>query len=186
MAINQIYFYMKTDKANVMDIYEIKDLQAVLEGKGFQSIILNSEKEVKDFINNNIPDERLVGLGDSITNCKLNIRNILAAKGSKIFYSWDGSENYNRSLDTFERPPRPDYYLSRINAVTTAGELLMKDYSKQAAEEGLFPRQIFAFAGSNRITSKFRNNDSVNKYPVFSKKPEDAEFIVALLPFLTY
>jgi len=170
----------------VQDKFEIKELQAVLAEKGFQSVVLNSEKEVKDFINDNIPDERLVGLGDSITNCKLNIRNILAAKGSKIFYSWDGSENYNRSMDTFERPPRPDYYLSRINALTTSGEVLMKDYSKQAADEGLYPKQIFAFAGMNRLTNKLRDNDSIQKYPVFSLKPDDAEFTVALLPFLTY
>ena len=177
---------MKTDKTMAQDKFEIKELQVVLEEKGFRSVVLNSEKEVKDFINDNIPDERLVGLGDSITNCKLNIRNILAAKGSKIFYSWDGSENYNRSMDTFERPPRPDYYLSRINAITTSGELLMKDYSKQAAEEGLYPKQIFAFAGMNRLTNKLRDNDSVHKYPVFSQKPDDTEFTVALLPFLTY
>lgn len=177
---------MKTDKAMTQDKFEIKELQATLKEKGFQSVVLNSEKEVKDFINDNIPDERLVGLGDSITNCKLNIRNILAAKGSKIFYSWDGSENYNRSMDTFEPPPRPDYYLSRINAITTSGEVLMKDYSKQAADEGLFPRQIFAFAGMNRLTEKLKDNDSSLKYPVFSQKPDDTEFTVALLPFLTY
>jgi hypothetical protein len=177
---------MKTDKTMVKEEFELKELQAVLEEKGFQSVVLKSEKEVKDFINANIPDERLVGLGDSITNCKLNIRNILATKGSKIFYAWDGSENYNRSMDTFERPPRPDYYLSRINAITTSGEILMKDYSKQAANEGLYPKQIFAFAGMNRLTNKLKDNDSVQKYPVFSQKPDDTEFTVALLPFLTY
>ncbi len=177
---------MSTDKDLVIDHDTIKQLQTVLEKKGVQTVVLNSEKEVKDFINDNIPDERLVGLGDSITNCKLNIRNILASKGSKIFYSWDGSENYNRSMDTFEPPPRPDYYLSRINAITTKGDILMKDYSKQAASEGLFPKHIFAFAGLNRVTEKFKNTDSVRKYPVFSEKPADTEFTVALLPFLTY
>jgi hypothetical protein len=176
---------MKTEKAMVQDKFDIQQLQVVLEGKGFQTVVLNSEKEVKDFINKNIPDERLVGLGDSITNCKLNIRNILASKGSKIFYAWDGSENYNRSMDTFDQTPRPDYYLSRISALNTNGEILMKDYSKQATSEGLFPKQIFAFAGLNRVTEKFKT-DSMYKYPVFSEKPQDVEFVVALLPFLTY
>ncbi|MBN2523667.1 MAG: LUD domain-containing protein [Bacteroidales bacterium] len=177
---------MKTDKVMVPKKTTIQDLQFVLEEKGFHTTVLNSEKEVKDFINDNIPDERLVGLGDSITNCELNIRNILAAKGSKIFYSWDGSENYNRSMDTFEKPPRPDFYLSRINALTTDGKILMKDYSKQASSEGLFPKQIFAFAGLNRVTEKFNSNSSVQKYSVFSAKPDGTEFTVALLPFLTY
>ncbi|MGD2035262.1 MAG: LUD domain-containing protein [Bacteroidales bacterium] len=177
---------MKTDKVATYDEIEISRLKSNLEKNGFLTVVLHSEKEVKDFINENIPDERLVGLGDSITNCKLNIRNILASKGSKIFYSWDGSENYNRSMDTFERPPRPDYYLSRINAITMDGKILMKDYSRQAAAEGLFPKQIFAFAGLNRVADQFNNTESVLKYPVFSKKPDDTEFTVALLPFLTY
>ena len=48
---------------------------------------------LKDFINSNIPDENPVGLGDSITTCKLKVRNILSTKGVRIFYSWNGSEN---------------------------------------------------------------------------------------------
>ena len=174
------------NKVMIPEKSTIEELQTLLEEKGFKSVVLNSEKEVKDFINKNIPDERLVGLGDSITNCKLNIRNILASKGSKIFYSWDGSENYNRSMDTFERPPRPDFYLSRINALTSSGEILMKDYSKKAASEGLFPKQIFAFAGMNRVTDMLRDNDSSEKYSVFTEKPDNTEFTVALLPFLNY
>lgn len=165
---------------------KVEQLKSHLEEKGFQSVVLNSEEEVREFINDNIPNEHLVGLGNSITNCKLNIRNILASKGSKIFYSWDGSENYNRSLDTFEAPPRPDFYLSRITALTSTGVILMKDYSRQAASEGLFPKHIFAFAGMNRVTDKLRDNDSVQKYSVFSEKPDNTEFTVALLPFLNY
>ena len=69
----------------------LTDIQKVLRNKGYKAIVLHSDREVKDFINTNIPDNKRVGLGDSITSCKLNIRHILAAKGSKIFYSWNGS-----------------------------------------------------------------------------------------------
>ena len=59
-----------------------KEVQALLQNKGFQSVILTSGKEVKNFINSAIPDKSTVGLGNSITSCKLNIRNLLYTKGS--------------------------------------------------------------------------------------------------------
>jgi hypothetical protein len=176
----------KTLIDQVFDEAFISRIQSELNKKGFKSIVLNSDKEVKDFVNKNIPDECIVGLGDSITTCKLDLRNILAVKGTNIFYSWDGSDNYNRSLDTFELPVRPDFYLTRINAITTKGEILLKDYSKKAVASNLFPKHIFAFAGSNRVTEAFNEGDSVVKYPVFTECPKNVEFIVVLLPFLVY
>ena len=174
------------DKVKLIDKDVLQNLRSLLKKNGINTVILNTEKAVKDFINKNIPNECIVGLGDSITSCQLNIRQILASKGSKIFYSWDGSENYNRSLDTFDTPPRPDYYLSRINAVTSEGDIMMKDYSKQAAIDGLFPRHIFAFAGYNRYCDVFDNKDSIHKYTIINEKPLNAEFTLALLPFLNY
>ena len=148
--------------------------------------MLHSEKQVKDFINKNIPDETAVGLGDSITTCKLNLRHILATKGSRIFFSWNGSENYNRSLDTFETPERPKYYITRISALTEEGNLLMKDYDKQTAAENNFPENVYAFVGMNRLVENFDPKESLEKYPVISEKPAGTDFIVALLPFLDY
>lgn len=164
----------------------VHKLLEVLEKKGFRTRVLNSDKEVKDYINDQVPDQTTVGLGDSITTCKLNIRHILAAKGSTIFYSWDGSENYNRSLDTFENPPRPDYYITRITAITTNGEFLMKDYNKSAANRNNFPLHVMAFAGLNRLTEEFEKTESLIKYPVITSSPENIEFTIILLPFLNY
>lgn len=168
------------------DVETVIKLKKTLEEKGFETVVLQSEKEVKDFINSRIPDEQIVGLGDSITTCTLNIRNLLFAKGSKIFYSWDGSDNYNRSIDTFDSPTRPDDYLSRINAITMDGRILMKDYDRSASESGEFPARVYAFAGINRLCDEFEDRDSLNKYSIIEQKPENCRFTVALLPFLCY
>jgi hypothetical protein len=161
-------------------------LRETLTRQGFSCIILHNEKEVKDFINQNIPDECSVGLGDSITTCRLNIRNLLLTKGSTIYYSWDGSENYNRSLDTFETREYPAYYLTRLSALTTDGYLLMKDYSKEAAAAVRFPQHVFAFAGTNRVVEQFNTEKSKIKYPVLNRCPEGIKFTIAILPFLDY
>ena len=176
----------KAGKEQLAGYRDIEKVTRVLISKGFRTIVLNSEKEVKDFINSKIPDEQIVGLGDSITTCKLNIRHLLAAKGSIIFYAWNGTENYNRSLDTFEPLPRPDYYLTRINAVTVNGEILLKDYAKECVSEDLLPRHIFAFAGLNRIVKTFNGTEGKLRYPVFDKAFPGIEFTVALLPFMIY
>ena len=176
----------QTGKVAAISPEILEKVRNTLDKKGFRTVVLKSEKEVKDFINTNIPDEHIVGLGDSITTCKLNIRHILAAKGSTIFYGWNGAENYNRSLDTFESLPRPDYYLTRINALTVEGKILLKDYSKESARNQQIPPYVFAFAGLNRIVSAFNNTDSITKYPVFDEVPSGVAFTVALLPFLTY
>lgn len=176
----------QTSKVKSIDKNVLRNLRSSLERNGINTVVLNSEKAVKEFINKNIPDECIVGLGDSITTCRLKIRHILASKGSKIFYSWDGSENYNRSLDTFDTAPRPDYYLSRINAITGDGKILMKDYSKEAAAEGLFPKQVFAFAGFNRYCEKFDVRESIQKYTILIEKPSNTKVTLALLPFLNY
>jgi hypothetical protein len=159
----------------------------LLRKKGFQIKVLRSEKEVKNFINSKIPEKTIVGLGDSITTCKLNLRHLLAAKGTTIFYSWNGSYNYNRSLDTFEIPARPDYYITRIGALTTNGEILMNDYDLNAANDGNFPLNMLAFVGLNRICETFENNEVISKkYPVLIQCPNHVNFNIALLPFLDY
>ncbi len=170
----------------VIEKTSLKELQSILRNNGFKTIILNNENEVNRFIHSKIPNNSRVGLGNSITTCKLNIRNFLYAKGSIIFYSWDGSEGYNRSLDTFESSYWPEYYLTRLTALTLSGEILIKDYSKQSAEAGKFPEKVYAFMGTNRIVERFNNAESISKYPILAKCPQSISFTIALLPFLDY
>jgi hypothetical protein len=160
-------------------------LESALHLKGFNTLILNNETEVIEFINK-LPNDAIMGLGDSITTCTLKIRNLLVKKGSLIFYSWNGSEDYNRTIDTFEDHPNPDYYLTRVNAITMKGEIMMKDYSKKAAAEKKFPKNILAFAGYNRIVKEFTAGSSLTKYAIFTEKPENINFTAILLPFICY
>ena len=47
---------IKTKITQIVDEAFISQIQNNLIKQGFRSLTLNSEKEVKDFINNNIPD----------------------------------------------------------------------------------------------------------------------------------
>jgi len=163
----------------------IQDLSTVLREKGYRTLVLNEEEEVIDYIHR-IPNDGIFGLGESITTCTLKIRNLLARKGRIIFYGWNGDVNYNRSLETFEEHPLPDYFLTRINAITLKGDMLLKDYSRKAMQESRFPRKIFAFAGCNRIVDAFDDAPSLHKYSIFKRKPDHVDFTVVLLPNINY
>ncbi|MBN2480378.1 MAG: hypothetical protein JXB19_01460 [Bacteroidales bacterium] len=163
----------------------IDRLSYTLKEKGFKTLILNDEEQVIEYIHR-IPNDVIIGLGDSITTCTLKIRNILARKGSLIFYGWNGDVHYNRSLETFEDHPVPGYFLTRVNAITLRGNLLIRDYSRKAIMENRFPRNIVAFAGCNRIVEEFRNEPGINKYGIFKEKPASVDFTVVLLPYITY
>ncbi|MBN1158480.1 MAG: LUD domain-containing protein [Bacteroidales bacterium] len=175
----------ETKECIKLDSGLIKQLTYTLKEKGFKILILNNEEEVIEFIHQ-IPNDVIIGLGDSITTCTLKIRNILSRKGSLIFYGWNGDIHYNRSLETFEDHPVPEYFLTRVNAITLKGNLLIKDYSRKAIMENHFPKNIIAFAGCNRIVGEFRNQPGMNKYGVFREKPSSVDFTVVLLPYITY
>ncbi len=178
--------YRNNNANKVTELVSANEMKSLLQSKGFHSIILNSDKEVKDFINSSIPDKATVGLGNSITTCKLNIRNLLYAKGSIIYYSWNGSDEYNRSLDTFDSTIWPDYFITRLTALTLSGEMLMKDYSKLSALYEKFPPTILAFVGMNRVVERLNDCDSIRKYTVIKTCPASINFNIALLPFLIY
>ena len=163
----------------------IRGLSSALKDKGYKTLVLKDEEQVIDYIHR-IPNDGIFGLGESITTCSLKIRNILARKGRIIFYGWNGDINYNRSLETFEDHPLPDYFLTRINAITLKGDMLVKDYSRKALQENRFPRKIVAFAGCNRMVDVFNDAPSLQKYAVFKRKPENVDFTVVLLPYIMY
>ncbi len=110
----------------------ISELADNLKLKGYRVVILNNEEKIISYIHQ-IPNDVVIGLGDSITTCTLKIRNILAKKGTLIYYGWNGDPDYNRSLETFESHPLPEYFLTRINYINYKGEMLLKDYSRNHA-----------------------------------------------------
>jgi len=163
----------------------LANLVSRLQQKGYNTLVLNNEEEVFAFIKN-LPGDVIIGLGDSVLNCSLKIRNLLAEKGSLLYYGWDGDSNFNRSLETFETHPTPGYFLSRISAITLNGDILIRDYSKDAMLHNNFPEKMVAFCGSNRIVEDFDEEPSLVKYSVFREKPENVDFKIVILPFMVY
>jgi hypothetical protein len=175
---------MMSQKISIVQSLEStwKNAERVLHRKGFSTTILDSERSLRKFIYDTIPDNCIVGLGNSLSTSAMKIRDILLEKGNKVYYNWNGS-SHNRSIDTFDDQPRPDFFLTMADSITAEGKLVNHEYSKTAAKKYSFPRNIIAFSAPSTLLNKISKSIITAEYTVFDKKPEESEVTVALVPF---
>ena len=159
-----------------------KHLEGLLNRKGFNTIILENEGSLRNFIYDSIPDDCVVGLGNSLSSSAMRIRDILLEKGNKVYYNWNGTA-YNRSLDTFEEQPRPDFFLTTADRITVEGEFINSEYSILAAKEYSYPKNIIAFSEPDRLSEQKANGANDSDYTVFENKPDGSEVTIALVSF---
>ncbi|MBN1117242.1 MAG: LUD domain-containing protein [Bacteroidales bacterium] len=159
-----------------------KSIESALQRKGFNTIILESERALRKFIYDNIPDNCIVGLGNSLSSSALKIREILLEKGNKVYYSWNG-DTYNRSMDSFEEHPVPDFFLTTADSVTSEGRVINYEFSGRAASKHNFPKNIIAFSELASLNKRPNERKMTSDFVVFDQKPKEAEITVALLPF---
>lgn len=159
-----------------------KKIEKVLWKKGFKTVVLSNERMLRKFIYDNIPDNVVVGLGNSLSTSVLRIRDILLEKGNKVYYAWNGLTN-NRSLDTFEEYPNPEYFLTTANSITPEGNLINSEYSGKVAKEKGFPKNIIAFSNIGNVNKRFMNRSITSEFVVIDKKPETSNVTVAMTAF---
>lgn len=152
----------------------------LLKKKGFNTILLESEFALRKFIDETIPRNSIVGLGNSLSSSALKIKEILLERGNKIYYSWNG-DSYNRSLDTFEEHPTPDFFLTTADSITSEGRLINHEFSDRAVKENQFPENIIAFSDLQNINRPFDNNQ--HDFIIIDEKPASTKFTVAVVPF---
>lgn len=157
-------------------------IERLLNRKGFQTIVLDSDRALRRFIYKSIPDNCIVGLGNSLSTSALKIRDILLEKGNKVYYAWNG-ENCNRNVDTFEEHPCPDYFLTGANAITADGNLINNEYSSITARDKGLPKNIIAFSNPGSIARKILGRDITSNIIVFDNKPEDTNITIALTSY---
>lgn len=159
-----------------------KHIERLLIQKGFNTILLESDRALRKFIYNTIPDNCIVALGNSLSTSALKIRDILLEKGNKVYYAWNGS-NCNRSIDTFEEHPCPDYFLTNANSITPEGNIINNEYSGKIAGEKGFPRNIIAFSKPGTIARKLIGRHISSEFIVIDGKPEKSNVTVAITAF---
>jgi hypothetical protein len=157
-----------------------KGIERLLHRNGFKTIILKGERALRKFIYDSIPDNCIVGLGTSLSSSAMKIRDILLEKGNKVYYNWNGTA-YNRSLDTFEEQPRPDFFLTTLDTITEKGTLINTEYSGKAVEEYKFPKNIIAFSAPEKLSVQNTVVNIKGDYTILDRKPAESEVTIALV-----
>jgi hypothetical protein len=159
----------------------LKNVEFTLRKKGFKTIILKSEQKFRKFIYDTIPDNCVVGLGSSLSNSALKIRDILLEKGNKVYFSWNGN-SYNRSIDTFEEHLQPDYFLTSAGPLSQMDKKVNIELPDGSISPNSFPKHIIAFSGAGNIMEP--KHDSTGSLLSIQEKPFSAEITIAIIPFL--
>lgn len=157
-----------------------KRIENLLRKKGFKTTLLDSERALRKFIYDTIPDNCIVGLGNSLSSSALKVRNILLEKGNKVYYNWNGTSQ-NRNMDTYEEQPRPDYFLTLAETITEDGKLINNEYSGEAFRNHQYPKNIIAFSEPKSISKKITQSGLSSNFIVLTEKPSDSEITVALM-----
>lgn len=160
-----------------------KHVERLMNRKGFKTIVLDSDRALRRFIYNTIPDNCIVGLGNSLSTSALKIRDILLEKGNKVYYAWNG-DNCNRSLDTFEEHPNPEYFLTDANSITPEGNIINNEFSGRVAQEKGLPKNIIAFSKPESIARKLLGRKISSEFIILDKKPDTTNVTVALTSFI--
>jgi hypothetical protein len=158
-----------------------KRIERLLQRNGFKTVILDNERSLRRFIYDTIPDKSIVGLGNSLSSSAMKIRDILLEKGNKVYYNWNGTD-HNRSLDTFDEQPQPDFFLTTADTITDEGSVVNNEYSGKAAKEHKFPKNIIAFSAPGNLAKKLVRKSFGCDYTIFNKKPDESEITIALIP----
>lgn len=159
-----------------------KRLDNLLKQKGFKTIVLDSERSLRKYIYDTIPDNCVVALGNSLSTSVLKIRDILLEKGNRVYYSWNGANN--RSMDNFEEPPSPDYFLTTADTITPEGNLVNQEFSQKVAKEKGFPQHVIAFLNPKNINQQGNTQRIMGAdYIVIDQKPQQSNVTVAMTSF---
>ncbi len=137
-----------------------------LRKKGFKTTVVTKFEEAVDFIKQIIPENAVIAISNSISSKVNDLTPVLKNRNSKILESWDGSPDYNRSIDTFEPVSKPDFFISNSAFITSDGELLVNDSIYQHPET--LPKNTIWIASMNKssiIGSAPGNTNAHSVYP---------------------
>lgn len=159
-----------------------KSIERLLQKNGFKTTILESDRALRRFIYDSIPDNCIVGLGNSLSTSALKIRDILLEKGNKVYYNWNGTTQ-NRIMDTYEEQPRPDFFLTMAETITDDGKIINNEYSSEAISKHSYPKNIIAFSKPDKLSKKVTQAGLSTDFTILSHKPYGSEVTVVLMPF---
>lgn len=117
------------------------------------SILLESSSALQAYLDAQIPDGTIVGVGDSMTLEELAVYDYLRRRQIRFLdkYQENLSKEQKRSL--YLRNFDADYFLSGVNAISATGKIYNLDGNGSRVAPMIYgPKKVILLCGTNKIT----------------------------------
>jgi hypothetical protein len=123
-----------------------------LESHGFKALFAGTKEDAVREILTQIPPERSIGVGGSVTIRSLGVLERLEKQGNRILDHWKPGLSGEEVLDVRKSQLLCDIFLSSVNAVTVNGELINIDGIGNRVNAASFgPGKVILVAGYQKI-----------------------------------
>jgi hypothetical protein len=140
----------------------LNQLKSALESQHVRVIILNKVDEVKSFVTNAIPENTTIGIDNPEAFKKMSLLSVLYEKGNKILSYWKINSTNNRNMETFDEPPKPDYFLTTMEDIGLHKARSTETPIANTDTIASLPNNIIAFAALDKLIKRVgRTSDQI-------------------------
>ncbi len=123
-----------------------------LQKREFNVQILNTVKEINDYLLKTIPADAKVGMGGSISLRELGIDKLLKDRGNAVLDHWGKGLSAEQGLNVRREQLTSDYFLTSANAVTIDGKIINIDGVGNRVAAMIFgPKHVISVISANKI-----------------------------------
>ena len=134
-----------------MNPYNFTNLKQNLETKGYQVSVFENKEEAANYINGQV-EQKSVGLGGSVTIHEMNLFEMLSSH-NKVYWHDKKPEDMT-VMETRTAASRADIYISSVNAISEAGEIVNIDNTgNRVAAISYGPSKVYLLIGANKVTA---------------------------------
>jgi len=131
------------------------DLQKTIQNLGrnnIDGVCLNSGADLLDFLDSQIPDDAVVGVGDSLTLESCGVYDYLRNRNLVFLDKYSKNLGRSQKRELYLKNFDADFFLSSANAISSEGKIYNLDGNGSRVAPIIYgPRKVFLICGVNKI-----------------------------------
>jgi L-lactate utilization protein LutB len=132
----------------------LKDTIKALVQRGFDAEYFATTEKACDYVMQQIPKNKTVGIGGSVTIRELGIIEKLEKQGNEVIHHWKKDIPKESDKEIRKKEGLADYYLTSANAITKDGDIINIDgIGNRVAHMIYGPDNVIIIAGYNKIVT---------------------------------
>lgn len=130
----------------------LEETVRALKRNRISSVVLGSEEDVMIYLDLEIEDHAVVGVGDSMTLDALGIYDYLRERNLVYLDKYDPSLSKEDKRELYLKNFTADYFLSGVNAISTEGKIYNMDGNGSRVAPIIYgPKKVLLVCGINKI-----------------------------------